>query len=164
MLCSIVGPGAIEYTLIRKLRALPPDRAGLTPAAALTGLSTGADRARALRARFQFPVAKPVDVRRLVAAVATMAAHSWNCATPEGTRQGGPEMDTSKKASPRVTALNRESAAGCDTSKSESCARAIGSSAVQKAAKRQFQKTQERARFVPTSLSRNNRGEPAWMK
>jgi CheY-like chemotaxis protein len=89
VLSSIATPGEGGYALIRKVRALPPDRGGQTPAAALTGLSTAEDRARALRAGFQFHVAKPVDARRLVAVVATMAAQSWNRASLEGTRQGG---------------------------------------------------------------------------
>lgn len=88
VLSSIARPGENGYALIRTLRALPPDRGGQTPAAALTGLSTAADRARALRAGFQFHIAKPVDARRLVSVVATMAAQSWNRASLEGTRQG----------------------------------------------------------------------------
>ena len=76
VLSSIARPGEDGYALIRKMRALPPDRGGLTPAAALTGLSTHMDRARALRAGFQSHVAKPVDARHLVATVAALAA--WN--------------------------------------------------------------------------------------
>jgi len=64
------------YALIRRLRALPPDRGGQTPAAGLTGLITAEDRARVLRAGFQYYVAKPVDARTLVSIVATMAARS----------------------------------------------------------------------------------------
>ena len=77
VLSSIARPGEDGYALIRKVRALPPDRGGQTPAAALTGLSTGEDRARVLRAGFQYHVAKPVDAQRLVAIVATLAAQSW---------------------------------------------------------------------------------------
>ena len=54
-------------------------------------------------------------------------------------------MEKSKKASSRVTALNRESAAAGEVSKSASRGRAIGSSAVEKVAKRQFQKTPGKA-------------------
>lgn len=64
------------YALIRKLRALPRDRGGQTPAAGLTGLSTVEDRARVLQAGFQYYVAKPVDARTLVSIVATLAARS----------------------------------------------------------------------------------------
>jgi CheY-like chemotaxis protein len=74
VLSDIEMPGEDGYALIRKLRALPPDRGGQIPAAALTGLTGDADRARVLRAGFQDHVAKPVDARRLVEVV-TMLAH-----------------------------------------------------------------------------------------
>ena len=54
-------------------------------------------------------------------------------------------MGKSKKASARVTAPNRESAAPAEASRRASRSRAIGSSAVQNAALRQFQKTQGKA-------------------
>jgi CheY-like chemotaxis protein len=74
VLSDIEMPGEDGYTLIRKVRALPPDRGGRTPAAALTGLSTEEDRARVLEAGFQYHVSKPVDARRLVEIVTTLAA------------------------------------------------------------------------------------------
>ena len=64
------------YALIRKLRALPRDRGGDTPAAGLTGLSTIEHRGRVLQAGFQYYVAKPVDARLLVSVVASLAARS----------------------------------------------------------------------------------------
>ena len=54
-------------------------------------------------------------------------------------------MAKSKKASSRVTALNQETAAASEASKSAIRGRAIGSSAVKNAAQRQFQKTQGKA-------------------
>jgi CheY-like chemotaxis protein len=74
MLSDIQMPGEDGYALIRKVRALPPDRGGRTPAAAVTGWSNPADRARALRAGFQDYLAKPVDARQLVTIVTTLAA------------------------------------------------------------------------------------------
>ena len=74
LLSNIVMPGEDGYDLIRTVRALPADRGGLTPAVALTGLSTPADRARALQAGFQAHVAKPVDASRLVTIVTNLAA------------------------------------------------------------------------------------------
>jgi len=74
MLSDIEMPGENGYALIRKVRALPPDRGGQTPAAALTGLSTPADRARALQAGFQGHVAKPIDAGQLVRIVTALAA------------------------------------------------------------------------------------------
>ena len=77
VLSDIEMPGEDGYALIRKVRALPPDRGGQTPAAALTGLSTPADRTRALQAGFQDHMAKPVDARQLVRIVTTLAAKGW---------------------------------------------------------------------------------------
>ena len=74
VLSDIEMPGEDGYALIRKLRALPPDRGGQTPAAALTGLGTPADRARALQAGFQDHVAKPIDAGQLLRIVTTLAA------------------------------------------------------------------------------------------
>ena len=69
-------PDADGYSLIRALRALPRDRGGQTPAVALTGLSTDEDKARALRAGFQYHVPKPVGARTLVGVVAGLASRS----------------------------------------------------------------------------------------
>jgi CheY-like chemotaxis protein len=66
VLSDIQMPGEDGYSLIRKIRALPPERGGQIPAAALTGLTGDDDRARMLRAGFQYHVAKPVDARQLV--------------------------------------------------------------------------------------------------
>jgi CheY-like chemotaxis protein len=74
VLSDIQMPGEDGYALIRKVRALPADRGGHTPAAALTGLATEEDRARMLQAGFQEHVSKPVDARRLVEIVTTLAA------------------------------------------------------------------------------------------
>jgi CheY-like chemotaxis protein len=76
VLSDIEMPDEDGYALIRKLRALPRNRGGQTPAAGLTGLSTAEDRARVLQAGFQYYVAKPVDARMLVSVVATLAAGS----------------------------------------------------------------------------------------
>jgi CheY-like chemotaxis protein len=74
VLSDIEMPGEDGYALIRKVRALPPDRGGRTPAAAITGLDTPADRARALQAGYQDHVAKPIDASQLVRIVTTLAA------------------------------------------------------------------------------------------
>ena len=62
------------YALLRKLRALPPERGGTTPAIALTGYAAQQDRADALRAGFQTHVSMPVTPARLAAAVASLVA------------------------------------------------------------------------------------------
>jgi CheY-like chemotaxis protein len=76
VLSDIEMPDENGYALIRKLRALPRERGGETPAAALTGLSSVEDRARVLRAGFQHFVSKPVDARALVSVVAALAMRS----------------------------------------------------------------------------------------
>jgi CheY-like chemotaxis protein len=76
VLSDIQMPGEDGYALIRKVRALPPERGGQTPAAALTGSTTEEERARVLEAGFQYHVAKPVDARALVEIVTTLAANA----------------------------------------------------------------------------------------
>ncbi|HEX4961046.1 MAG TPA: ATP-binding protein [Thermoanaerobaculia bacterium] len=74
VLVSDIGmPGEDGYGLIRRVRALPPERGGRTPAAALTAFARGEDRRRALHAGFQMHVAKPVEVNELAAVVASLA-------------------------------------------------------------------------------------------
>jgi CheY-like chemotaxis protein len=73
LVSDIEMPGEDGFVLIRKLRALRPERGGATPAVALTGLYSAEDRAQLLRAGFQYHVPKPVDARRLTAVVAMLA-------------------------------------------------------------------------------------------
>jgi PAS domain S-box-containing protein len=58
------------YALIRKVRELPMELGGATPAIALTGYANPQDRVDAFRAGFQDHVAKPVTPAALAAAVA----------------------------------------------------------------------------------------------
>jgi signal transduction histidine kinase len=53
LLSDIGMPGEDGYALIRRVRALPPERGGCVPAAALTAYAGAADRARVLAAGFQ---------------------------------------------------------------------------------------------------------------
>jgi CheY-like chemotaxis protein/two-component sensor histidine kinase len=69
-------PDEDGYSLIRAIRALPPDRGGSTPAAAVTALARPEDRRRALLAGFQTHVAKPVDIVELIAVVASLAGRT----------------------------------------------------------------------------------------
>jgi CheY-like chemotaxis protein len=86
------------YALIRKLRALPRDRGGDTPAAGLTGLSTVEHRGQA---GFQYYVAKPVDARLLVRVVVTLAARSVAARKTAASR---PAYLTSERGSGTATA------------------------------------------------------------
>ncbi|MFY0566847.1 ATP-binding protein [Archangium lansingense] len=73
LLVSDIGmPDEDGYTLIRRVRALPPAQGGQVPAAALTAYTRLEDRTRALSAGFQVYVPKPVDPIELVMALANL--------------------------------------------------------------------------------------------
>jgi signal transduction histidine kinase/CheY-like chemotaxis protein len=61
------------YALIRKVRALSPERGGNVPAAALTGYASRADYLKALSAGYQSHIKKPVELEELIAVVASLA-------------------------------------------------------------------------------------------
>jgi CheY-like chemotaxis protein len=69
---DIAMPGQDGYAFIRRIRALPPENGGRTPAVALTALARPKDRVRALAAGFQTHLPKPVDPSELVLAVANL--------------------------------------------------------------------------------------------
>jgi CheY-like chemotaxis protein len=74
LLSDLAQPGEGGYWLIQQVRALPPERGGITPAAALAGLTGLEHRERLLRARFQlYYVEKPVGLETLIGAVALLA-------------------------------------------------------------------------------------------
>jgi CheY-like chemotaxis protein len=73
LLSDLAMPGKGGYWLIGQVRALPPDRGGVTPAAALTGFVGPEHRASVLRAGFQLHVEKPIGLDALVEVVATLA-------------------------------------------------------------------------------------------
>ena len=78
LLSDIAMPGQDGNTLIRKVRALGPKRGGDVPAIAFTALVSDADRRAALGAGFQRHLAKPIDIDRLVEAV----AETWTGEAP----------------------------------------------------------------------------------
>jgi CheY-like chemotaxis protein len=67
-------PGQDGYDLIHRVRDLPVERGGLTPAVALTAYVRIEDQHAALAAGFQRHMKKPVDVADLIAVVAELAA------------------------------------------------------------------------------------------
>jgi PAS domain S-box-containing protein len=73
LLCDIEMPGEDGYSLLRRIKALGPERGGNIPAAALTAYARGEDRTRALRAGFQLYVSKPVELTELVTVVTNLA-------------------------------------------------------------------------------------------
>jgi signal transduction histidine kinase/ActR/RegA family two-component response regulator len=76
LVSDIELPEEDGYTLIRKVRALPPDAGGKTPAVALTAFSRPEDRIRSLRAGFSIHVSKPVDPDELTAIIANLAGRT----------------------------------------------------------------------------------------
>jgi CheY-like chemotaxis protein len=73
LLSDLAMPGRGGYWLIGQVRALPPERGGITPAAALTAFTGPEHRASVLRAGFQLHVEKPTSLDALVGAVARLA-------------------------------------------------------------------------------------------
>jgi PAS domain S-box-containing protein len=63
-------PGEDGYTLLRRVRALPPGNGAHTPVVALTAFARAEDRAKALQAGFHDHLAKPAEAEDLLAAVA----------------------------------------------------------------------------------------------
>jgi len=73
LLSDLAMPGKGGYWLIGQVRALPPERGGVTPAVALTAFAGPEHRASVLRAGFQRHVEKPVALDDLIEAVAMLA-------------------------------------------------------------------------------------------
>ena len=73
LVSDLAMPGRGGYWLIGQVRALPPERGGATPAAALTAFGGPEHRASVLRAGFQYHVETPVGVRELIGVVAILA-------------------------------------------------------------------------------------------
>jgi CheY-like chemotaxis protein/two-component sensor histidine kinase len=63
------------YALLARVRALPADAGGRTPAAALSSMFRTEDRVRSLLAGFQIHLSKPIHPTELLAVVASLADH-----------------------------------------------------------------------------------------
>jgi hypothetical protein len=72
MISDIGMPDQDGYELIRKLRALPRERGGRTPAIALTGYASRKDRERALSSGYQQHMAKPIEQADMIKAIAAL--------------------------------------------------------------------------------------------
>jgi signal transduction histidine kinase/FixJ family two-component response regulator len=73
LLSDLAMPGEDGYSLIRRIRARPPDRGGRIPAGALSAHVRGEERARAVLAGFDVHLAKPIEAAALAAAVRRLA-------------------------------------------------------------------------------------------
>ena len=76
LVSDIEMAGEDGYTLIRKVRALTPERGGKTRTVALTAFGRPEDRIRSLMAGFDIHVSKPVDPGELTAIVASLAGRA----------------------------------------------------------------------------------------
>jgi PAS domain S-box-containing protein len=75
VLISDIGmPDQDGYQLIRKLRTLPAERGGNTPAIALTGYASRKDRERALSSGYQQHMAKPIEQADMINAIAALVS------------------------------------------------------------------------------------------
>ncbi|PYQ13559.1 MAG: hypothetical protein DMF80_14900 [Acidobacteria bacterium] len=72
LVTDIAMPEEDGHSLLKKIRALPPERGGRIPAVALTAHSLVQDRLQSLRAGFQSHVPKPVVPEELVEVVASI--------------------------------------------------------------------------------------------
>ena len=72
LVSDISMPGEDGYTLLKKVRARPPEQGGRIAAVALTAHSLVQDRLQSLRAGFQTHVPKPVVPEELVEVVASL--------------------------------------------------------------------------------------------
>lgn len=66
LISDIAMPDEDGYMLVGRLRALPAEAGGSTPAIAVTAYAGRADRERAIRAGFDAHFSKPVDIDELV--------------------------------------------------------------------------------------------------
>lgn len=70
ILISDIGmPYEDGYVLIRRVRALAPDRGGDVPAIALTAYARREDIVKAQEAGFQLHLAKPATIEQLIEAI-----------------------------------------------------------------------------------------------
>lgn len=73
ILSDIAMPDEDGYSFIGKVRSLPPEKGGETPAAALTAYARDVDRRDALAAGYQMHIAKPIGAGQLVTMIARLA-------------------------------------------------------------------------------------------
>jgi CheY-like chemotaxis protein len=73
ILSDIAMPDEDGYSFIGKVRSLPRDKGGDTPAAALTAYARDVDRRQALDAGYQMHIAKPIGASQLITMIARLA-------------------------------------------------------------------------------------------
>lgn len=79
VIVSDIGmPEMDGYSLIRRIRSLPTEKGGRTPAVALTAYARTEDAQRAFAAGYQMHVVKPVEPVQLATVVANLGGRSMN--------------------------------------------------------------------------------------
>ena len=74
IIVSDIGlPDVDGYDLMQRIRKLPANAGGVTPAIALTAYARTEDRTRAFRAGYQAHLAKPIEPPELVATISSFA-------------------------------------------------------------------------------------------
>ena len=73
ILSDIAMPDEDGYSFIGRVRSLPQEEGGNTPAAALTAYARDEDRKQALAAGYQMHIAKPIGAGQLVTMIAKLA-------------------------------------------------------------------------------------------
>ncbi len=76
LVCDIGMPDMDGYTLIGRIRSLPPERNGRIRAVALTAYARAEDRTKALRSGFTMHLAKPVEPSELLAVLAAVVGRA----------------------------------------------------------------------------------------
>ncbi|WP_414580836.1 PAS domain S-box protein [Scytonema sp. PCC 10023] len=74
LLADIAMPEMDGYTLLRFLRAMPPEQGGAIPAIALTAYAGEINQQQALAAGFQLHIPKPIDPEELIEAIAQIVS------------------------------------------------------------------------------------------
>jgi len=74
LVSDIALPGEDGYHLLRRVRELPAEEGGTTPAIALSGYTSPEDRICVMEAGFQVHVAKPVEPSRMVQIIRQLVA------------------------------------------------------------------------------------------
>lgn len=96
LMSDIAMPDEDGYSFIGKVRSLPPEKGGETPAAAFTAYAREEDRKRALAAGYQMHITKPVSSGQLVAKIAELAGRVFRQHSPSSVNSN-PTCDRSCK-------------------------------------------------------------------